>query len=171
MIMAFIAWMLMKMGVAPTPEDFVRMEREFRERGHHMVLDFGGARDGTNRWSDDNWSKQVAVGLGYEYLADRRYNGVGLEVLAESHGNILRSGGGPHSFFVGGGLNYYPIRSLRVLAQGGTQIDLHGNTEAVGRAGLGFRFMFFNVGMQPYAYAQATSTGEGGWGLKFRFEY
>ena len=171
MIMAFIAWMLMKMGVEPSPEDFARMDREFRERGHHAVLDFGGARNGTIRWSDDNWSKQIAVGVGYEYLADRRYNGVGLEVLGESRGNILRPGGGPHSFFVGGGLNYYPIRSVRLLAQGGTQIDMHGNTEAVGRAGLGFRFMFFSVSMQPYVYVQQTSTNDAGWAIRFRFEY
>jgi hypothetical protein len=171
MLMAFVMWLLMKMGVAPSPEDFMRMEREFRERGHHAVLDFGGTRMGTTRWSDDDWSKQTTIGLGYEYLIDRRFNGIGFEVLTQSLGRIIRSGGGTNSFFVGGGLNYYPLRGVRLFMQGGEQIDVHGNYTTVGRIGAGYRFLFFKVGMQPYVFAQQNSKGKGGWAINFRFEY
>jgi hypothetical protein len=169
--MALITWIMMKMGVAPKPEDFIRMEREFRERGHHMLIDVGGTRVGWTRWTDDDWRKQPTVGLGYEYYVDRRFNAVGFEALAQSQGRWFRNGDGRNSFFVGGGLNYYPVRGLRVLAQTGTQIDTKGNVEVVGRVGLGLRFMFFKVGMQPYFYVQQSGSGQPGWAMAFRFQY
>ena len=169
--MAFITWMMMKMGVAPNAEDFARMDREFRERGHHMVLDFGGTRVGWTRWSDDDWRKQPTMGLGYEYYLDRRFNAVGFEALAQAQGQWFRNTDGRNSFFVGGGLNYYPVRGLRILTQAGTQIDTKGDVEVVGRVGLGFRFMFFKVGMQPYFYVQQSGSGQPGWAMAFRFQY
>jgi hypothetical protein len=169
--MAFITWMLMKMGVAPSAEDVLRMAREFRERGHHVTLDFGGQRDGWTRWSDEEWAKLSMVGLGYDYYVDRRYHGVGFEALVQSLGPILRPDKGPNSFFVGGGLAYYPVRPFRLFMQSGAEMHLNGNTDLVARFGAGFRFMFFKVGMQPFFYVQQSTTGRPGWAMAFRFEY
>lgn len=170
MIIALITWMMSKFGVAPTPEDFARYNREFRERGHHLIVDFGGTRHGTFRWIDDDFYKQITVGLGYEYLVDRPYNGVGFEVLGQHIGRVLREEE-HRTFFIGGGLAYYPIRNLRLFTQAGALIDMHGSTDTVGRAGIGYRIMFFNVGVQPNFYLQQTSSGNAGWQLGARFEY
>jgi hypothetical protein len=172
MVMAFLTWILMKMGVAPSAEDVLRMARDFRERGHHLTIDFGGQRTGWTRWDEDgDWIKQSIVGLGYDYYVDRRYHGVGFEVYGQSLGPILRPDKGPNAFFVGGGLAYYPVRPFRLFMHGGTQLHLNGEVEGVGRLGAGFRFMFFNVGMQPFFYVQQTSSGDHGWAMAFRFEY
>lgn len=169
--MAFMMWMLGKMGVASTAEDFRRYDRDFRERGHHLTIDFGGTRTGGTRWTDPNYSKATTIGLGYEYLIDRTYNGVGIEFLTQSLGRVIRSGGPENSFFVGGGLAWYPIRHVRTFVQSGAEIDVHGRTLAVGRVGAGYRFMFFKVGMQPYFFLQRRSDGSWGWAINFRFEY
>jgi hypothetical protein len=171
MLMAFVTWIMMRLGVAPNAEDFTRMDREFRERGHHMILDFGGQRIGSTRWTDDDFRKQPLIGVGYEYYIDRRFNAVGFEALAQSQGRILRDGDGRNSFFVGGGFNYYPFRGLRLLMQAGSSIDTKGDAVAVGRVGIGVRFMFFKVGMQPYFYLQQTSSNQPGWAINFRFQY
>jgi hypothetical protein len=170
-LMAFTMWFLGLLGVAPTELDFQRFDREFRERGHHLTVDFGGQRSGGTRWGDPNWSKRPVIALGYNYMIDRRYNGVAFEVLGQSIGKLLKGGRDDNSFFVGGGLAYFPIRHLRVFLHGGAEIDLSANAQGVGRAGLGYRFMFFNLGMQPYVYFQTTTSGEFGWQLGFRFEY
>jgi hypothetical protein len=172
MIMALITLLLMKLGIAPSVDDFARMDREFRERGHHVTLDFGGSRvGGWTRWTDDDWRKDALIGLGYEYYIDRRYHGVGFEVFGQSLGKVFRPDREINSFVVGGGLNYYPVRGLRLFTQAGAQIGLNGDVQTIGRAGLGFRFMFFNVGMQPFFYMQQTSKGNEGYTLAFRFEY
>jgi len=111
------------------------------------------------------------VGLGYDYYVDRRYHGVGFELLVQSLGPVLRPDNGPNSFFLGGGLAYYPVRPLRLFIQTGTELHLNGNAEVVGRVGMGFRFMFFQLGMQPFFYVQQTSAGQPGWAMAFRFEY
>jgi hypothetical protein len=170
--MAFVTWLLMKMGMAPSLEDFQRMDREFRERGHHLTVDFGKQHVGWTRWSGDpNFQSLALVGLGYEYLVDRKYHGVGFEFQTESHGPVLRPSTGPNSFYLGSGLAYYPIRNVRLFMQGGSEIDMHGDSMAVGRFGAGFRFMFFKLGMQPYFYLQQTTTNQHGWAINFRFEY
>lgn len=172
MVMAFITWILMKMGMAPSPEDFIRMAREFRERGHHLTLDFGSQRYGWTRWDEDGeWTKRFIVGLGYDYYVDRRYHGVGFELLAQSLGPVLRPKTDHNYFFLGGGLAYYPVRPFRLFLQTGTEIGAHGHAEVVGRVGAGFRFMFFKVGMQPFFYVQQSSSGQPGWAMAFRFEY
>lgn len=171
MLMAFIMWIMMKMGIQPSAEDFRRMDREFRERSHHLTIDFGGTRIGWTRWTDDNWSKQMTVGLGYEYLIDRRFHGVGFEVLTQSIGSVLKKDGDTNAFFVGGGLAYYPVRGVRLFMQGGEQIDVHGDYATVGRVGAGYRFLFFKVGMQPFFFVQQNSKGQPGWAINFRFEY
>lgn len=171
MLMAFIMWIMMKMGIQPSAEDFLRMDREFRERSHHLTIDFGGTRIGWTRWTDDNWSKQMTVGLGYEYLIDRRFHGVGFEVLTQSQGSVLKQDHDTNSFFVGGGLAYYPVRGVRLFMQAGEQIDVHGNFATVGRVGAGYRFLFFKVGMQPFFFVQQNSKGQPGWAINFRFEY
>ena len=169
--MAFITWIMMKAGLAPNADDFARMEREFRERGHHAVLDFGSHKVGWTRWTDDEWRKLFAVGIGYEYLLDRRVHGVGFEALTQSLGQIVRNTDGRNQFYLGGGVNYYPIRGVRLLTQAGVTIDTKGDTQVQGRVGAGFRFMFFKVGMQPYFYVYQTSANQPGWAINFRFEY
>lgn len=171
MLMAFIMWMLGQFGVAPTEEDFARYDRDFRERGHHVTVDFGSQHVGTTRWTDDDHYKLFTVGLGYEYLVERHYHGVGFEVLFQNQGQVIDVDRDTHTFFVGGGLAYYPIRDLRLFTHVGAQIGLDGDVDGVGRIGIGYHFMFFNMGMQPYFYVQGTTTGQPGWGIFFRFEY
>jgi len=169
--MAFSLWLMGLMGVAPSEEDMLRSREEFRNRGHHLTHDFGGQRTGTTRWSDSNWLKRASVGLGYEYLVDREHHGVGLEVLAQSLGPIFRPDRDVNAFFVGGGLAYYPVRPLRLFMQAGPEIGVNGDTLGVGRIGLGYRMMFFRLGMQPFAYVQTSTTGQFSWSIQFRFEY
>jgi hypothetical protein len=171
MLMALTAWLLGLAGVHPSADDLARYERQFRERGHHLTVNFGGHRLGGTRWSDPDFVKLPVMGLGYEYLVDRPYNGVGFELLGESIGYPLRDGKADNSFFVGGGLNYYPVRHLRLFMQAGPEIPLEGKTVGVGRMGVGYRFMFFNLGMQPYGYYEMRTDGQPAWGLNFRFEY
>ena len=169
--MALTMWLLGLAGVAPTEEDFELYDRAFRERGHHLTLDFGGQRIGGTRWSDPNFEKLPSIGMGYEYLIDRHYHAVGFEALGQSIGSIRKHGRSDNSFFVGGGLSYYPVRNVRLFMQAGPQIPLEGRTVAVGRVGIGYRFMFFKLGMQPFAYAEMRSDGQPGWSIAFRFEY
>lgn len=169
MIMAFIIWALGKMGVEATPQMFADYERAFRERGHHVMLDFGGTRFDGSRWTGDDFQKLPGVGLGYEYLVDRKYNGVGFEVLGQALGPWFRSG--RHDFMVGGGLAYYPISPLRLAMAGGVNIVDTGKTDAFGRVGLGYRIPFFMLAVQPNVYFQSTSSGVFTWQLGARFEY
>jgi hypothetical protein len=169
--MSFTMWFLGVLGVQPTPADLERFEREFRERGHHVTLDFGGQRTGGTRWGDPSWNKRPVIALGYAYMVDRPYNGVAFEVLGQSLGRVLRGGRDDNSFFVGGGLAYYPFRPVRLFIHGGAEIDLDGSTQGVGRVGAGYRFMFFNLGVQPIAYVQTTTQGQFGWQIGIRFEY
>lgn len=172
MLMALTMWLMGLAGVAPSEADFLRYGREFRERGHHLLVDFGGQRTGGTRWSNDPaYIKRASIGLGYAYLVDRPYNGVGLEVLGQSLGSLLNADHDVNAFFIGAGLSYYPVRNVRVFTQAGPEIGLNGDTHGVGRLGLGYRFMFFKMGMQPYAYVQTTTEGQFGWAIQFRFEY
>lgn len=171
MLMALTLWLLGLAGVRPTDEDLARYEREFRERGHHVSLDFGGQRFGGTRWSDSEFEKHVLMGVGYEYYVDRPYNAVGLQFLGQSIGSLLENGRSDNAFFVGGGLNYYPIRPVRLFMQAGPEIPLEGKTVGVGRVGVGYRFMFFKLGMEPYAFAELRSDGQPAWALSFRFQY
>lgn len=171
MIMAFIIWVLGKAGVEATPERFMAWDRSFRERGHHLIIDFGATRFDGTRWTGDNFEKLITIGLGYEYLIDRKYNGVGFEVLGQVLGPVFRPNRQRHEYFVGGGIDYYPISPLRVFMQAGANILDTGHTEALGRVGLGWRIMFFNVGVQPHAYVQANTAGIWSWAIAARFEY
>ena len=169
MLMSFFIWMLGKFGVAPTPADLQRMDRQFRERGHHIMVDFGGQRIGGTRWSDPDFEKLFIVGVGYEYLVDRRYNGVSVEVVGQSLGRVFHTG--DHEWFVGGGLGYYPTRHWHLFVHGGALFEPKDVVRAAGRVGVGYRFMFFHLGMQPFFYLQTDSGGQFGWALAFRFEY
>lgn len=171
MLMALTVWLLGLAGVHPSADDLARYEREFRERRHHVTAEFGGQRLGGTRWSDPDFQKSPLIGLGYEYLVDRPRNGVGFELLGQSIGSVRKNGKSDNSFFVGGGLNYYPIRPVRLFMQAGPEIPLEGDTVGVGRVGLGYRFMFFNVGMEPFAYYALRTDGQPSWALNFRFVY
>lgn len=171
MLMALTFYLLGLAGVHPSDADLARYEREFRERGHHVTAEFGGQRLGGTRWSDSDWEKSPLIGIGYEYLVDRPYHGVGFQLLGQSVGSVRKNGKSDNSFFVGAGLNYYPIRQVRVFMQAGPEIPLEGDTLGVGRVGLGYRFMFFKVGMEPFAYAALRTDGQPAWALNFRFVY
>jgi hypothetical protein len=171
MVMAFMIWLLGKWGVAPTPEQIDNMDRAFRERNHHAMLDFGGTRFDGSRWTGDDFEKLMTIGLGYEYLVERKYNGVGFEVQGQILGPILRPDRERHEYFVGGGLAYYPIRHQRIFMHAGLRIKSNGDVEAAGRLGVGYRIMFFGVGVQPFAYVQTTVSATTSWLLGCRFEY
>jgi hypothetical protein len=166
---ALLIWMLGKFGVAPTPEDLARYEREFQERGHHIGFDFGGTRYGGTRWTDDNFRKYFTAGMNYEYLVDRPYHGVALEALAQSLGPIFE--GGYHEFYVAGGLGYFPIRSVHLFMSGGSLIDTEGEVRAAGRVGAGYRFNVFMIAVQPLAFVQTDTDGRFSWGMHFRIQY
>jgi hypothetical protein len=170
MVMAFMIWMLGKFGVAPTMDQVTQWERQFRERGHHMTLDFSGTRFDGTRWTGDHFEKLLTLGLGYEYLVDRKYNGVGFEVLGQTLGS-LRASRSRHEWFLGGGLAYYPVRNLRLFMHAGPTIKSSGDVLATGRLGIGYRIMFFKVGVQPFAYVQTTTSSNTAWTLGARFEY
>lgn len=171
MLMALTLWLLGLAGVHPSDEDIARYDREFRERGHHVTFEFGGERLGGMRWTDPDWKKRPAMGIGYEYLVDRPYHAIGLQLLGQSLGSVRENGRSDNAFFVGGGLNYYPIRNVRLFMQAGPEAPLEGQTVGVGRMGLGYRFMFFNVGMEPFAYGELRTDGQPVWAMNFRFAY
>ena len=171
MVVALFAWLLGLFGVAPTKEDFARYEREFRERNHHVFVEFAGTRYHGTRWTDDDFYKEPAIGLGYDYLVDRKYNGVGFELYGQSLGKVFNAREHSHNFNIVGGFDYYPIRDLRLFSHGGVNIDDKGHARALGRAGIGYRIMFFNIGMQPFVYMQSTSDGTTTWTLGARIEF
>ena len=169
MITAFLVWILGKAGIQATPEMFAAYERAFRERGHHVMLDFGGTRFDGSRWTGDHFEKAPTVGLGYEYLVVRKYHGVGLEVLGQVLGPWFKSS--RHEYMMGGGLAYYPIAQLRLAMASGVNVVDDGKTDAFGRVGIGFRIPFFALAVQPNVYFQSTSSGVFTWQLGARFEY
>ena len=70
MIMALMLVLLNSMGVAPTPAELQNYKLKFRERGHHVHMDWGSTR------TPDTGAKAVTWGVGYEYYIDRKFNGV-----------------------------------------------------------------------------------------------
>ncbi|MFT3921843.1 MAG: hypothetical protein QM778_04855 [Myxococcales bacterium] len=171
MVMGFLVWFLGMFGVQPTPEDFVRMQRQFSERRHHVTLDFAGQRFDGTRWTGDDFRKVVSYSVGYNYLVDRKYNGVGFEVLGQSVGPLRHPGRKTHEYFLGAGLAWYPIQHLRIFMQAGPRIKQGGHAEALGRIGVGYQIMFFAVAAQPFVYVQTTASGVTSWALGGRIEY
>ncbi len=158
--MAALIALLNTMGVAPTADDLQNYKLNFRERGHHIQMDFGSTRP-------KEGGKALTWGLGYEYYVDRQYNAVSFEVLGQKLGGLFK---GPQDWWVGGGIGWWPIRGLKVFMQAGALFDDLG-TAAQARVGVGYRFMFFMVGVMPYIYVQTTDDGRFSWSLAFRIQY
>ena len=160
MLMAAMIALLNAAGAAPTPEDLENYELKFRERGHHIHLDFGSTRPRDS-------GKQTTLGLGYEYYIDRQFNGVSVEVLGQKLGKLFK---GPLDWWVGGGIGWWPVRGFKVFMQAGALFDDLG-TAAQGRVGVGYRFSFFMLGVMPFVYVQTTDDGRFSWSIQVRIQY
>ena len=84
MIMALMLVLLNSMGVAPTPAELQGYKLKFRERGHHVHMDWGSTR------TPETGAKAVTWGVGYEYVIDRQFNGVSVEVLGQKLGDLFK---------------------------------------------------------------------------------
>ena len=159
MLTAIVIVLLDAVGVAPTPEQLQEMQFHYRERRHHAFLDFGSTRGGS--------ADGLTIGFGYVYYVDRRYNGVSFEVLGQKIGDMFDS---PKAWWVGGGLGYYPTRSLKFFMQAGALFeDKH--TSVQGRVGFGYRLPFFHITAMPFVYAQTTDEGDFSWSIAARLSY
>jgi len=160
MLMAAFIALLNTMGVAPTPEDLANYKLNFRERGHHIHMDFGGTRPKSG-------GKATTWGLGYEYYVDRQFNAVSFEVLGQKLGKLFK---GPQDWWVGGGIGWWPIRDLKIFMQAGALFDDLG-TATQARVGVGYRFLFFMLGIMPFVYVQTTDDGRFSWSIGVRIQY
>jgi hypothetical protein len=161
MIMALILVLLNSMGVAPTPEELQNYKLKFRDRGHHVHMDFGSTRD------PNVDGKALTWGVGYEYYIDRKFNGISVEVLGQKIGDLFK---GPQDWWVGGGIGWWPVRDLKVFMQAGALFDDLG-TAAQARVGVGYRLTFFMVAAMPFVYVQTTDDGRFSWSIGIRLQY
>lgn len=161
MLMAAMLALLNAMGVAPTAEQLQNYELKYRERGHHVHMDFASTRT-----SDRN--KNITIGLGYEYHVDRQFNGVSFEVLGQKLGRLLFKG--PQDWWVGGGIAWWPTRPVKVFMQAGALFQDPGPV-VQGRVGVGYNLQFFMLAVMPYIYVQTTDTGAFSWSLGARVQY
>ena len=81
MLTALIVMLMNAAGVAPTPAQMQKYELDYRERMHHVHIDFSSTRTAIKQ-------KSITIGLGYEYHIDRQFNGVSLEVLGQKIGKL-----------------------------------------------------------------------------------
>ena len=158
-MLALVILLLDAAGVAPPPAKLLQMEDDYRQRGHHVFLDFGTTRQGS--------PTGLTIGLGYEYYVDRRFNGVSFEVYGQKVGDMFS---GPQSWWVGGGLGYHPVRPLKVFMHAGALFE-DGRTSTTGRVGLGYALQFFVINVMPYAYVQTTDDGVFSWSFAARIMY
>lgn len=147
MLTALIVALMNAAGVAPTPQQLQDYELQYRERMHHVHMDFGSTRRGIG-------SKNTTIGLGYEYHIDRQFNGVSVEVLGQKLGRLFFKG--EQDWFAGGGIGWWPTRQLKVFMQAGSLFDAGGST-AQGRIGIGYNLRLFMIAIMPYLYVQTTS--------------
>lgn len=159
MLTALIVVLMNAMGVAPTPQQLQNYQLASRERGHHVHIDFGSTREP---------GKDTTIGLGYEYHIDHQFNGVSVEVLGQKLGKML--GQGEQDWWVGGGIGWWPTRSLKVFMQAGALFDDLG-TAAQGRVGLGYAIPLFMLRVMPYGYVQTTDDGRFSWSIAARIQY
>ena len=158
MLTALMVMLLNAAGVAPTPEQLQNYELRYQERMHHVHLDFGSTRNG---------AKQITIGLGYEYHIDRQFNGVSFEVLGQKLGDLFK---GPQGWWVGGGIGWWPIRSIKVFMQAGALFE-DGETATQGRVGVGYNIPFFMIAIMPHIYVQTTDDGQFSWSIAARIQY
>jgi hypothetical protein len=161
MLMAGLLTLLNAMGASPTPQKLEAYKLDYRERMHHVHMDFASTRiDGRN--------KNITIGLGYEYHIDRQFNGVSVEVLGQKIGKLLFQG--DQGWWVGGGIGWWPIRHVKVFMQAGALFDGNG-TAVQGRVGVGYNLSFFMLAVMPYLYVQTTDDGQFSWSLGARVQY
>jgi hypothetical protein len=146
MLTALIVMIMNASGVAPTPAQMQKYELDYRERMHHVHIDFSSTRTTPG-------SKNITIGVGYEYHIDRQFNGVSVEVLGQKLGALLFQG--PQDWWVGGGIGWWPIRHVKVFMQAGALFDDLG-TAAQGRVGVGYNLRMFMIAIMPYVYFQTT---------------
>ena len=161
MVMAGLLALLNAMGVAPTPEDLANYKLKFRERGHHLHMDFASTRE------PKAGGKALTWGFGYEYYVDRKFNAVSFEVLGQKLGKLFK---GPQDWWVGGGLGWWPVRGLKIFMHAGALFDDLG-TATQARVGVGYRFFFFMLGIMPFLYVQTTDDGRFSWSVGVRIQY
>lgn len=160
MLMALIALILQQFGIQASEEDLRRYEQQFRDRRHHISADFHSTR------SDGD--KQFTPGIAYEYLVDRERNGYSFEVQGQMLGKFLDAS--DKDWFLGGGVGWYPIRPVKLFAMAGPQWT-DGDPVLAGRVGVGYRFMFFNVGIMPNLYYQHDNDDVGSLAIGARLQY
>jgi len=146
MLTALIVTLMNAAGVAPTPAQLQKYQLDSHERMHHVHIDFSGTRNAFRQ-------KNITVGLGYEYHIDRQFNGVSFEVLGQKLGRLLFQG--PQNWWVGGGIGWWPIRTVKVFMQAGALFDEAGHATQ-GRVGVGYNLRLFMIGIMPYVYVQTT---------------
>lgn len=146
MLTALIVALMNAAGVAPTPAQLQRYELDYRERMHHVHIDFSSTRTGIGK-------KNITIGLGYEYHIDRQFNGVSVEILGQKLGRLLFQG--PQNWWVGGGIGWWPVRKVKVFMQVGALFDDLG-TATQGRVGVGYNLRLFMIAIMPYVYFQTT---------------
>jgi|GEM_PF-1722262 len=147
MLTALIVMLMNAAGVAPTPAQLQKYELDYRERMHHVYMDFSGTRSSPG-------PKNITIGLGYEYHIDRQFNGISVEVLGQKLGRLLFKG--PQDWWVGGGIGWWPVRKVKVFAQAGALFDQFGTTTQ-GRVGVGYNLRLFMIAIMPYVYVQTTA--------------
>lgn len=152
MLSALMAMLLNASGAAPNPQALQKYELDYRERMHHVHMDFSGTRSAFRQ-------KNITIGLGYEYHVDRQFNGVSVEVLGQKIGRLLFKG--PQDWWVGAGVGWWPIRHVKIFLQAGALFDEIG-TAAMGRVGVGYNLRIFMIAVMPYFYVQTTDAARGG---------
>ena len=146
MLTALIVMLMNAAGVAPTPAQMQKYQLDYRERMHHVHMDFSSTRTAFKQ-------KNITVGLGYEYHVDRQFNGISVEVLGQKLGGLLFQG--PQNWWVGGGIGWWPTREVKVFMQAGALFD-EGGVATQGRVGVGYNLRLFMIAIMPYVYVQTT---------------
>jgi hypothetical protein len=146
MLTALIVMLMNAAGVAPTPAQMQKYQLDYRERMHHVHIDFSSTRTGIKQ-------KSITIGLGYEYHIDRQFNGVSLEVLGQKIGKLRFQD--TQGWWVGGGIGWWPIRTVKVFMQAGALFDDLG-VATQGRVGVGYNLRLFMIAVMPYVYFQTT---------------
>ena len=160
MIMALMLVLLNASGVAPTPAELQDYKLKFRERGHHVHMDWGTTR------TPDTGASAFTWGVGYEYYIDRQFNGVSVEVLGQKLGDFFK---GPQDWWVGGGIAWWPIRTAR-----SSRKQARCSTTWYGDAGArwgGLPIDVLHGAAMPYIYVQTTDDGRFSWSLGARIQY
>jgi hypothetical protein len=170
MLTALIVVLLNASGAGPSPQKLQSYELDYRERMHHVHIDFSSTRVGGRK------NKNITIGLGYEYHIDRQFNGVSFEVLGQKLGRLLFQG--EQNWWVGGGIAWWPVRKLKVFTQAGALFDDLG-TALQGRVGVGYNLRLFVIAVMPYVYFQTTDGSRGSdsplrgftWAIGARIQY